>query len=559
MKNTTPILSVQNLSIAFGKQTVVHDLSFEVFSDEIVGVVGESSSGKSVTALSIMGLLPKGNKHIQKGSIRFEAMDLHMLSTDEFKSLRGNQISMIFQEPMSALNPSMRCGNQILEAILLHTSLTKKAAKEEVLRLMELVQLPDPNISFSKYPHQISGGQQQRIMTALAIACQPKLLIADEPTTALDVTVQKEIISLLKDIQKKTKMAMLFITHDLGLVSEIADRLLVMHQGKLIEQGLASSIFKSPKETYTQGLLGARPPMKKRPLRLPTVADSMDEKISIAFETKKARNEKHKKIYCQPPILEAVHLKKEFMTPIGWLGENSRFTAINDVNFKLFPGETLGLVGESGCGKSTLAKAILQLESLEEGTILYEGIDIKKLKGKALKKFRKEVQLVFQDPFASLNPSIRIGKAIMEPMRVHKMYATQKQRKEKTLELLQKVGLESIHFDRYPHEFSGGQRQRINIARALALEPKIIVCDESVSALDISVQAQILNLLNDLKDQFGFAYLFISHDLSVVRYMSDHLMVMKQGRMIEHGEADSVFSNPKNNYTQQLLAAIPSV
>lgn len=559
MKNPTPILSVQNLSIAFGEQTVVQNLNFDVFSNEIVGVVGESSSGKSVTALSIMGLLPKGNKHIQKGSIRFETTDLHTLSMNDFRSVRGKEISMIFQEPMSALNPSMRCGNQILETILLHKSLSKEAAKKEVFRLMELVQLPSPKSTFSKYPHQISGGQQQRIMIAMAIACQPKLLIADEPTTALDVTVQKEIISLLKELQKKTQMAMLFITHDLGLVSEIADRLLVMHQGKLVEQGATSSVFKSPKEAYTRGLLGARPPMTKRPLRLPTVAGFMDKTPSVAFETKNIRSNKHKKIYNQPPILEGIHLKKEFITQVGWLGEKNRFTAINDVSFKLFPGETLGLVGESGCGKSTLAKTILQLEALEEGMILYEGTDIKKLSGKALKKFRKEVQLVFQDPFASLNPSIQIGKAIMEPMRVHRMYETQRQRKEKTLELLEKVGLQSTHFNRYPHEFSGGQRQRINIARALALEPKIIVCDESVSALDISVQAQILNLLNDLKGQFGFAYLFISHDLSVVRYMSDHLMVMKQGALIEQGEADSVFTNPKDTYTQQLLAAIPSL
>lgn len=557
MKTSNPILSVENLSIAFGDQVVVHNLSFDIFPNEILGVVGESSSGKSVTALSLMGLLPHGNKHFRNSSIQFDGHDLHRFSSNDFEPIRGKQIAMIFQEPMSALNPSMCCGNQIMEVLLQHTFLSRKEARNETLRLLELVQLPDPKATFSKYPHQISGGQQQRIMIAMAIACQPKLLIADEPTTALDVTVQKEIIALLKVIQKKTQMALLFITHDLSLVADIADRLLVMHQGKLVEQGPTSEIFSAPKEPYTQGLLGARPPLKKRPLRLPTVADLAEEQKTVDFVTKDQRNNKHKIIYGQSPLLEAMALKKEYITQLGWIGKQSRYTAVDDVSFKLYPGETLGLVGESGCGKSTLAKTILQLETLEEGTILFKGIDIKTLKGKALKRFRKDVQLVFQDPFASLNPAMSVGKAIMEPMAVHKMYTSQSERKEKTMNLLEKVGLKSSHFDRFPHEFSGGQRQRINIARALALNPKIIVCDESVSALDISIQAQILNLLNDLKDQFGFSYLFISHDLSVVRYMSDRIMVMKQGEIIERGEADSVFSSPKSNYTKELLAAIP--
>lgn len=559
MKTPKPLLSVRGLSIAFGDQVVVQNLSFDVLPNEIIGVVGESSSGKSVTALSLMGLLPQGNRHISTGSIRFGELNLHQLSQKDFRPLRGKEISMIFQEPMSALNPSMRCGNQIMEILLHHTSLSKKEARHEVIHLLKMVQLPEPEVIFTKYPHQISGGQQQRIMIAMAIACKPKLLIADEPTTALDVTVQKEIIALLKDIQKKTQMAMLFITHDLSLVAEIANRLLVMHQGKLVEQGTTSTIFSNPKELYTQGLLGARPPLQKRPKRLPTVADFVVNKNTVDFMTENERNAKHKILYNQVPLLEAINLKKAYITQMGWIGTKSRYTAIDGASFKLFPGETLGLVGESGCGKSTLAKAILQLEPVEDGAILYRGNDIKKLKGKALKNFRREVQLIFQNPFASLNPSMNIGKAIMEPMRVHGLYSSQLERKEKTVELLEKVGLKPEHFDRYPHEFSGGQRQRINIARAIALQPKIIVCDESVSALDISVQAQIINLMNDLKEQFGFAYLFISHDLSVVRYMSDNLMVMKKGRLVEKGEADFVFSNPKNPYTKQLLAAIPSL
>lgn len=556
-----PILSVKDLRIAFqsigGFNSVVHNIAFDVFENEIIGIVGESGSGKSVTALSLMQLLPKGQKTQVSGTITYQGKDLNSLTETSMQDLRGREISMIFQEPMSALNPSMRCGDQVKEIILHHGIVNKEAAPAEVLHLFDSVKMPSPAEAMRKYPHELSGGQQQRVMIAMAIACKPKVLIADEPTTALDVTVQKEIISLLRRLQKETKMSVIFISHDLALVSEIAQRTLVMYQGKIVEKGATKTIFKTPKNDYTKALIAARPEIGKRLQKLPTIKDILLDSKNAAIITKKEREKKHKALYADPPILEVTNLGKVYYKSIGFFGEKAAFKAVDGVSFKLYEGETLGLVGESGCGKSSLGNAILQLDKATSGSIIYKGKDLGILSKKALRQLRKEVQIIFQDPLSSLNPRLTVGEAIMEPMKVHKLYKNYAARKLKTLELLDKVGLDSSAFERYPHEFSGGQRQRIGIARTIAVEPKLILCDESVSALDISVQAQVLNLLNGLKKDFGFTYIFISHDLAVVKYMSDQLIVMDKGKIVEKGEADAVYANPKKPYTKKLIGAIP--
>ena len=556
-----PILSVKDLRIAFqsidGFNSVVHNIGFDVFENEIIGIVGESGSGKSVTALSLMQLLPKGQKTQVSGTITYQGRDLNSLTETSMQDLRGREISMIFQEPMSALNPSMRCGDQVKEIILHHGIMNKEAAPAEVLHLFDSVKMPSPAEAMRKYPHELSGGQQQRVMIAMAIACKPKVLIADEPTTALDVTVQKEIISLLKQLQKGTKMSVIFISHDLALVSEIAQRTLVMYQGKIVEKGATKTIFKTPKNDYTKALIAARPEIGKRLQKLPTIKDILLDSKNAAIITKKEREKKHKALYADPPILEVTNLGKVYYKSIGFFGEKAAFKAVDGVSFKLYEGETLGLVGESGCGKSSLGNAILQLDKATSGSIIYKGKDLGILSKKALRQLRKEVQIIFQDPLSSLNPRLTVGEAIMEPMKVHKLYKNYAARKLKTLELLDKVGLDRSAFERYPHEFSGGQRQRIGIARTIAVEPKLILCDESVSALDISVQAQVLNLLNGLKKDFGFTYIFISHDLAVVKYMSDQLIVMDKGKIVEKGEADAVYANPKKPYTKKLIGAIP--
>lgn len=555
------LLSVKNLEISFTNNSVTNKvitgISYDLFPNEILGIVGESGSGKSVSTLAIAGLLPKQNCSIDKGEILFEDKNLTTLESKSFEALRGNDIAMIFQEPMSSLNPSMTCGKQVMEVLQKHTELTKSNAKNEVLELFKSVKLPNPDIAFKKYPHEISGGQKQRVMIALAIACKPKLLIADEPTTALDVTVQKEIISLLKDLQKKFKMSIIFISHDLSLVSEIANRVLVMYQGEIVEQGLSEDIFKNPQHIYTKALINSKPSLDVRLKQLPTIDDYMNNNILDTVVTSQERAKTHKSLYSQPPLLEVKNVSKEYLSKHGVFGKSLVFKAVDDVSFKVYEGETLGLVGESGCGKSTLGNAILQLHKVSSGSILYKGIDITKLSKKELRILRKDIQIIFQDPYASLNPRISIGNAIMEPMEVHGLYNSSKKRKEKTIELLERVGLSAEHFNRYPHEFSGGQRQRIGIARTIALQPKLIVCDESVSALDISVQAQVLNLLNELKDNFGFTYIFISHDLAVVKYMSDQLLVMNKGSIEEIGDADSIYANPKKEYTKTLIDAIP--
>ena len=557
----SPILVIKNLHVAFksesGLNEVLCGISYNLYSDEILGIVGESGSGKSVASLAIMGLLPLKSGVTTLGEVIFNAENLIDCSQKQLESIRGKKIAMIFQEPMSALNPSICCGKQVQEILLQHTNITTKEANKEVVRLFNAVKLPEPKKTYKKYLHEISGGQLQRVMIAMAIACKPEILIADEPTTALDVTVQKEIIALLKTLQKEFKMSVIFISHDLALVSEIADRVLVMYKGAIVEKGDTKSVFKNPQKEYTKALIGARPRLKSRLKKLPTISDFLSGIIPKALITKTARKEKHKNIYSSAPLLEVINLEKTYYSKASFFGTKTALKAVDNVSFKVYSGETLGLVGESGCGKSTLGKAILQLDKATAGTIKYKGKDITNLSKKALRTLRKEIQIIFQDPYASLNPRLTVGKAIMEPMKVHGLFSSDNERKAKTIEVLEKVGLEAAHFDRYPHEFSGGQRQRVGIARTIAVQPKLIICDESVSALDISVQAQVLNLLNTLKEDYGFTYIFISHDLSVVKFMSDQLMVMNKGKIEEIGEADSIYESPQKEYTKTLIEAIP--
>ena len=551
------ILSIKNLSISFGENEVIHNISYHLNQNEILGIVGESGSGKSVSSLAILGLLPNKISKITSGEILYNNLDLTTLSSKAFQQIRGKKIAMIFQEPMSSLNPTMPCGKQVQEILLQHTKLSKQAAKEETINLFEKVKLPNANRVYNAYPHEISGGQKQRVMIAMAISCKPDILIADEPTTALDVTVQKNIIQLLKELQVETQMSIIFITHDLSLISEIAHRVLVMYKGDIVEQGNVSTIFKIPQHTYTKALINSRPSLKTRLKVLPTIQDYLNNTAKTNIITAEERQQNHKKLYSKPPLLEVINIEKTYISKSGWFTKPSVFKAVNKVSFELYEGETLGLVGESGCGKSTLGNTILQLDKASAGQILYNGVDITKLSNAEIKKLRKDIQIIFQDPYSSLNPRIPVGEAIMEPMKVHKLYNNDAERKEKTIDILNKVGLSEAYFNRYPHEFSGGQRQRIGIARTIGLQPKLIVCDEAVSALDISVQAQVLNLLNDLKESFGFTYIFISHDLAVVKYMSDQLLVMNKGKIEELDDADVIYTSPKTDYTKKLIDAIP--
>ena len=555
------LLEVEKLNISFYKDAVekqiIKNISFEIKPNEIVAVVGESGSGKSISSLAIMGLLPKGISKITSGAILFNGQNLIECSEKGFQNIRGREIAMIFQEPMSSLNPSMRCGKQVEEILNQHSKLSSFEIKTEVLNLFEKVKLPNPKRICKAYPHEISGGQKQRVMIAMAIACKPKLLIADEPTTALDVTVQKEILELLKDLQKETKMSVLFISHDLSLVSELADRVLVMYQGVIVEQGSTEAIFKTPKHNYTKALIGARPSTDFRLKQLPTISDFMSDSLSKTIISDSDRKKNHAKLYAQVPLLEVIDVEKTYLSKTGWFTKDKPFKAVDGVSFKVYPSETIGLVGESGCGKSTLGNAILQLDKATSGIIKFKGKDITNLSNSEMRELRKDIQIIFQDPFASLNPRLTVGNAIVEPMKVHSIGSSDTERKEKVLEILENVGLEASAFDRYPHEFSGGQRQRIGIARTIALEPQLIVCDESVSALDISVQAQVLNLLNDLKEKFGFTYIFISHDLAVVKYMADQLLVMNKGKIEEIGDADNIYKSPEREYTKKLIHAIP--
>jgi peptide/nickel transport system ATP-binding protein len=525
-----------------------------------------------------MRLIPSPPGIISGGEIIFHqkdgtATDLLSISEEEIRKFRGNEIAMIFQEPMTSLNPVFTCGDQVMEAIILHQKLNKKAAKALTISLFEEVQLPDPERIFSTYPHQISGGQKQRVMIAMAMSCQPSVLIADEPTTALDVTVQKTILQLMQKLQKEKDMGIMFITHDLGVIAELADKVVVMYKGKIVEQGNVLDIFTNPQHPYTKGLLACRPPLDKRYTFLPTVSDFMqenengeviDNNISVKEFTKDLavpysdRKAKQEKLFAQEPLMQIKNLKTYFPIRNGFFGGiTSHVKAVDDVTFDLYPGETLGLVGESGCGKTTIGRTIIRLEEPTEGEMIYKGQDIAKMTADELRIFRKEVQIIFQDPYSSLNPRMTIGNAIMEPMQVHKILENDDERKKKVEELLTRVNLDPSHFYRYPHEFSGGQRQRIGIARALAVNPKFIICDESVSALDVSVQAQVLNLLNELKEEFGLTYIFISHDLSVVKYMSDRMVVMQEGKIEEMGDADQIYNKPGTPYTKKLIDAIP--
>lgn len=582
MAKDTLLLEVKNLVTEFRTEEdtvkAVNDISFTLSKGETIGIVGESGSGKSVTSLSVMRLIPNPPGKITGGEIIYHSktkgpIDIVKLSEKDMRTIRGNEIAMIFQEPMTSLNPVYTCGDQVMEAILLHQKTTKKAAKERTIALFKEVQLPRPEDIFDSYPHQISGGQKQRVMIAMAMSCQPNILIADEPTTALDVTVQATILDLMLKLQREHDMGIMFITHDLGVIAELADKVVVMYKGKIVEQGSVMDIFSNPKHPYTKGLLACRPPLNKRLHWLPTVADFMqtsdigemiESKQSVEEVTNKLvvskgeREEAHKKLYAKEPILQIKNLKTYFPIKKGIFGKAKDFVkAVDDVTFDVYPGETLGLVGESGCGKTTLGRAVLRLIEPTSGEVFFQGTSITKLDSKKLRDMRKDLQIIFQDPYSSLNPRITIGQAIMEPMQVHGILENDKARKARVVELLERVNMNESHFYRYPHEFSGGQRQRICIARALALKPKFIICDESVSALDVSVQAQVLNLLNELKREFDFTYIFISHDLSVVKFMSDRMVVMNKGKVEEMGDADEIYNNPKTEYTKNLINSIP--
>lgn len=580
------LLEIEHLKTYFSSENglvkAVDDISFSVQRGETIGIVGESGSGKSITALSIMQLVPGPHGKIEGGTIKYypkeaEEVDLAQLPENIMQSYRGNTLAMIFQEPMTSLNPVFRCGDQVAEALMLHLNLAKDAAKQRVLELFEKVRLPNQERIYQAYPHQLSGGQKQRVMIAMALSCNPDLLIADEPTTALDVTVQKAILDLMQELKSETGAAVLFITHDLGVIADIADRVLVMYQGKIVEQGPVEALFKNPKHPYTKGLLACRPPLDYRLKRLPVVSDFMeltttdDGQISIQEKTQKVQDlleknriaenwaaERLTQLKTQEALLEIKNIRTWFPSKRTWYGKViDHVKAVDDVSFEVFPGETLGLVGESGCGKTTLGRSILGLAPTQTGEIWYNGQNLLNLNPKEWRSFRKDLQIIFQDPYSSLNPRMTIGQAIMEPMQVHKLLENDTQRKERTIELLETVNLDASHFTRYPHQFSGGQRQRICIARALAVNPKFIICDESVSALDVSVQAQVLNLLMELREQFQLTYIFISHDLSVVKFMSDRMIVMNKGKIEEFGPADEIYSNPQSPYTQKLIAAIP--
>lgn len=572
-----PILEINNLTTTFfseGKSFVaVDNLSLVLEKGKTVAIVGESGSGKSVTSMSIMRLLDEKTTSIN-GEINYyiekNKINLLRLKEKEIRSFRGKEIAMIFQEPMTSLNPVLTCGEQVAEMIRLHEKKTRKEAKHKTITLFEKVKLPRAVEIYDSYPHQLSGGQKQRVMIAMAISCNPKILIADEPTTALDVTVQKSILELLKELQKEFGMSMIFITHDLGIVSEIADEVVVMYKGKVVEKDTTNAIFSSPSHPYTLGLISCKPPVNKRFELLPTISDFMKvnedgsfsklEFSNYKIQSVEERKRKQDLIYTSPKILEVKNIVKTYHSPIGLLGiKKSEVHAVNDVSFSIYEGETLGLVGESGCGKSTLGKIILKLLDHTSGKLVFKNTDISNFSNSEMKQFRKKMQIVFQDPYSSLNPKMKIGEAIAEPIRVHKIEPNHKNAKDRAIQLLEQVGLSGDYYNRYPNEFSGGQRQRIVIARALAVEPEFIICDESVSALDASVQAQILNLLHELKSTHKLSYLFISHDLNVVRYVSDRIAVMNKGIIEQLDDADEVYANPKTDYVRKLIEAIPQI
>ena len=557
------LLNIENLSVNFvtqGETTqAVKNVTLKVSAGEILALVGESGSGKSVTALSVLQLLPKPPAQFASGQIFFndgnKTVDLLSLHYKSLQQIRGNRIAMIFQEPMTSLNPVINCGSQVMEVLLQHKKINTSRAKAKTIEWFEKVKLPDPQKMFDRYPHQLSGGQKQRVMIAMAMCCEPALLICDEPTTALDVTVQKAILQLIKDLQRETGMGVLFISHDLGVVAEIAYRVAIMYQGEIVEQNHAKPIFENPQHTYTKALIACRPASHPKGEKLPVISDFLTTREKLfRFHN----NDPQEQTIFSDILAEIKNVSVKFPTKTNLLGKVLSYTtAVDKVNFTLYKGETLGLVGESGCGKTTLGRTLLRLIDPSDGKIIYNGTDITLMTKQELKSLRSNVQLVFQDPYSSLNPRLTIGAAIAEPMQVLHTEKNKNQRRKKVAELLEKVNLPKKFANRYPHEFSGGQRQRIVIARALALNPNLLVCDESVSALDVSVQAQVLNLLNDLKKDLGLTMLFISHDLSVVRYMSNRIMVMREGKIIESGNAEDVYRHPASEYTMQLLTAIP--
>jgi peptide/nickel transport system ATP-binding protein len=569
-----PLLSVVQLRTEFrtdeGVVKAVDDISFEIAPGETLGLVGESGSGKSVTSLTIMRLLPEASARVAQGSVSFLGRNLATATSREMNQLRGKDLTMIFQEPMTSLNPVFRVGDQVAESLILHEGLSNADARKRTVELFREVGIPDPDTRYDSYPHEMSGGQKQRVMIAMALACNPRLLIADEPTTALDVTIQAQILELLRSLRDRRGMSVLFITHDLGVIAEIADKVAVMYRGKLVEYGGVLDVFADPKHPYTRGLLACRPRLDTPYAILPTVQDFMTSRVEageIVIEPKVMTDERLAQITAKgrekqispqgEPMLSVARLSVHFEQRGSWLGAKKVLKAVDEVSFQVWPGQTLGLVGESGCGKTTTGRAILRLIEPTSGDVRFDGVDVRALGAEPLRKLRRHIQIIFQDPYSSLNPRMSVGDAITEPMQVHGLGANPAERRERAAALLTEVGLQPDHLRRYPHEFSGGQRQRICIARALSVEPKFIVCDESVSALDVSVQAQVLNLLKELQTRRNLTYIFISHDLAVVKFMSDTMAVMQAGRIVEMGAADAIYTNPQQDYTRRLIAAIP--
>ncbi|MDB5018148.1 MAG: gsiA [Mucilaginibacter sp.] len=565
------MLQVNNLNVKFKTQNglfeAVKGISFTLNKGETIGIVGESGSGKSVTSLALMRLLNE-EQAVLGGQVLLNGTSLCKLPEEEMRKIRGYRMAMIFQEPMTSLNPVLTCGFQITEAIQLHLGTSKTQAKEKTIALFKEVQLPRPEAIFDSYPHQISGGQKQRVMIAMALSCNPEILIADEPTTALDVTVQKTIIELLQKLKAERNMSLIFISHDLGVISEIADRVLVMYKGEVVEEAAVKTLFSNPGHPYTKGLLACRPSPALRLKKLPVVSDFLDsdtqkgesiERIRERYAyTPKEIKERKDKLYSQQPLLKIIGLNTWFPVRSGFFNTSKEvIKAVNSVSFDVHPGETLGLVGESGCGKTTLGRSILRLIEPTSGSINFQNTDLRRLKKNDLREIRKDIQIIFQDPYSALNPRLTVGDSLMEPLQVHQFYSNNTKRKKKVMELLERVNLLPEHFNRYPHEFSGGQRQRIVIARALALQPKFIICDESVSALDVSVQAQVLNLIRELQQEFNLTYIFISHDLAVIKHISDRMMVMNKGEIVETGDPDEIYYHPKEEYTKKLIASIP--